>query len=186
MWHQVWPHPEVGAVPAGRPGHVSGHAEAALHEGAGTHRQVLRGVPAGAAVGGGGSQAAAAVVRPAAQQELHGEHVMCACSGDAALPRLSEVSTVWEWSRVSFWIHDWLLICLFTKHICAFAWSKYIQEVQTHTGSAHRVFPRDCQSMTDHVTEQKHYNEEREPIMCDIWGDCSPPWQPSRCVNFCF
>lgn len=65
----------MGVVPAGRPGHVPGHAEAALHEGAGAHRQILRGVPAGAAVGGGGSQAAAAVVRPAAQQELLREHV---------------------------------------------------------------------------------------------------------------
>lgn len=70
----------MGAVPAGGPGHVSGHAEAALHEGAGAHRQILRGVPAGVAVRGGGSQAAAAVVRPAAQQELHREHVMCVCA----------------------------------------------------------------------------------------------------------
>jgi len=68
--HQVRPHLEVGAVPAGGLGHVSGHAEAALHEGAGAHRQILRSVPAGAAVRGGGPQTAAAVVRPAAQQEL--------------------------------------------------------------------------------------------------------------------
>lgn len=92
----------MGAVPAGGLGHVSGHAEAALHEGAGAHRQILRGVPAGVAVRGGGSQAAAAVVRPAAQQELHREHVMCVCSRDVSLPHLSEVSTVWERSRVSF------------------------------------------------------------------------------------
>lgn len=88
--HQVRPHPEVGAVPAGGPGHLPGHAEAALHEGAGAHRQVVRGVPAGAAVGGGGPQAAAAVVRPAAQQELHREHVT------RGGQRLSEVSTAWE------------------------------------------------------------------------------------------
>lgn len=76
---QVRPHFEVGAVSAGWLGHLSGHAEAALHEGAGTHCQILRGVPAGAVVRGGGSQTAAAVVRPAAQQELHWEHVTCMC-----------------------------------------------------------------------------------------------------------
>lgn len=65
----------MGAVPAGRPGHVSGHAEAAVHEGAGANRQVVRGVPAGTAVGAGGTQTAAAVVWPAAQQELRREHV---------------------------------------------------------------------------------------------------------------
>lgn len=94
----------MGAVPAGRPGHVPGNAEAALHEGARTHRQVLRGVPAGAAVRGGGTQTAATVVRPAVQQELHREHVMCvcacACSRDFSMPHLSEVSSVWERSEL--------------------------------------------------------------------------------------
>lgn len=66
----------MGVVPAGRLGHISRHAEAAVHEGAGTHCQVLRSVPAGTAIGGGGSQTAAAVVCPAAQQKLHREHVM--------------------------------------------------------------------------------------------------------------
>lgn len=109
----------MGVVPAGGLGHVSGHAEAALHEGAGTHRQILRGVPAGSAVRGGGSQTAAAVVRPAAQQELHREHVMCMCSRDVSLPHLSEVSTVWE--RSGFPLKSRLTLnCLFTKHICAF------------------------------------------------------------------
>lgn len=63
---QVRPHPEVGAVPAGRPGHVPGHAEAAVHEGAGAHREAVRGVPAGAAGRAGAAAAAAAVVRAAA------------------------------------------------------------------------------------------------------------------------
>lgn len=61
----------MGAVPAGRPGHVSGNAEAALHEGAGAHRQILRGVPPGAAVRGGRPLTATALV----QQELCGQHV---------------------------------------------------------------------------------------------------------------
>lgn len=72
---QVRPHPEVGAVPVGRPGHVPGDAQAAVHEGAGAHRQVVRGLPTGAAVRGGGPETEAAVVRSAAQQELHQEHV---------------------------------------------------------------------------------------------------------------
>lgn len=76
----------MGAVPAGGLGHIPGYAEAAVHEGAGTHCQILRGVPAGAAVRGGCSQAAAAVVRPAAQQKLHREHVICMCRGEFSLP----------------------------------------------------------------------------------------------------
>lgn len=72
LFRQVWPHPEVGALPAGRPGHVPGHAEAALHERTGAHRQVVRGVPPGAALRGWGAQTAAAVVRPAVTgQKLH-------------------------------------------------------------------------------------------------------------------
>ncbi|CAG13226.1 unnamed protein product [Tetraodon nigroviridis] len=88
---QVRPHPEVGAVPAGRPGHLPGHAEAALHEGAGAHRQVLRGLPAGAAVRGRGPPTAPAVVRPAARQELPGEHVRRGGGCSPPPPRPAEV-----------------------------------------------------------------------------------------------
>lgn len=67
---QVRPHPEVGALPAGGPGHVPGHAEAALHERTGTDREAVRGVQAGPPHRAGASQAEAAVVCPAARQEF--------------------------------------------------------------------------------------------------------------------
>uniref|UniRef100_A0A8B9TR50 Protein salvador homolog 1 n=1 Tax=Anas platyrhynchos TaxID=8839 RepID=A0A8B9TR50_ANAPL len=67
---EVRPHPEVGALPAGGPGHVPGHAEAALHERTGTDREAVRGVQAGPPHRAGASQAEAAVVCPAARQEF--------------------------------------------------------------------------------------------------------------------
>lgn len=112
---QVWPHLEVGVVPAGRPGHVSGHAEAAFHEGARTHRQILRGVPAGAAVRGGGSQTAAAVVRPAAQQELRWEHVSvcvgaCVQQGTSRCHSSLRSPQLGSGQGFPFWNHNGLLI----------------------------------------------------------------------------